>query len=313
MTTTNGGFQESGTMVDRTMRGVYPILSMPFDDQGRIDVEDLEHEVDFFVESGVHGMGVAMASEVYKLSESERDLATRTVVERTRGRAKVVINTGAPGTDLAIQYSRRAQELGADAVMVIPPTTMPTSSAQVREYYRRISDAIEVPIFIQDIGTAPVPPPLAVQIAREAEQACYAKVEVPPTAPRVAEALALGGDDLIVFGGAGGNFYLEELRRGSVGTMPGAAIPEVFRRVWDLYQAGEDGQASREFDRYAPLLKTLGQGLGLANFLTKEVLRIRGVFKSVHVRHPAVPPDELAYREVRRLVEELELSTAGVA
>ncbi len=298
-------------MVDRTMRGVYPILSMPFDDEARIDVEDLQREVEYFIDAGVHGFGVAMASEVYKLSEAERDLATTTVVEQAAHRVKVVINSGGPGTDLAIQYSKSAQELGADAVMVIPPTG--ATSTDVREYYSRISDAIDVPIFIQDISTGPVPPPLAVQIAREAEKACYAKVEVSPTAPRVAQAKELGGDDLIIFGGAGGNFYLEELRRGSVGTMPGAAIPEVFRKVWDLYQDGRDEEATREFERYIPLLKTLGQGLGIANYLTKEVLRLRGVFKAANVRHPGVRPDELAYREVARLVEELELSRAVIA
>jgi 4-hydroxy-tetrahydrodipicolinate synthase len=299
-------------MVDRTMRGVYPILAMPFDEKGRIDVEDLRREVEFAIEAGVHGLGIALASEIFKLSEAERDLATRAVVEQARGRVKIVVNTGAPGTDLAVQYSRRAEELGADATMVLPPTAVPTTSAEIREYYRRISDAISIPIFIQDVPTAPVGPSLAVQIARESERACYAKVETPPTPPRVTEAIQLGGDALIVFGGAGGNFYLEELRRGSVGTMPACAIPEVFRRVWDMYQDGKDEDATRLFDRYQPLLKQLGQGLGLAYYLTKEVLRLRGVFKTTYVRHPAAPPDDLAYTELRQLVESLELEPVQV-
>ena len=293
-------------MVDRAMRGVYPILFMPFDEKGRIDVEDLQREVEFGIQAGAHGLGVALASEMPKLSEADRDLATTTVVEQARARVKVVINTGAAGTDLAIQYSRRAEELGADAVMVIPPTGVPT--AQVREYYRRISDAITVPIFIQDIPSAPVPPPLAVQIARESENACYVKVETPPTALRIAEATAIGGDDLIVFGGAGAYFYLlEELRRGSVGTMPGCAIPEVFRMAWDLFQEGKDDQAAQEFSRYIPLLKQIGQEFGGGFPLTKEVLRLRGVFKAANVRHPFAVPDDLAYREIRRLVELLGL------
>ncbi len=293
-------------MVDRTMRGVYPILAMPFDDDSRIDVEDLQREVEYLIDAGVHGVGVAMASEVYKLSESERDLATTTVVEQARRRVQVVINTGGPGTDLAVKYSQRAQELGADAVMAIPPAG--AASVAVREYFRRISDAIDVPIFIQDIASGTVPPPLAVQIARESENACYAKVEVSPTAPRVAQAKDLGGDDLVIFGGAGGNFFVEELRRGSVGTMPAAAIPEVFRDVWDLYQDGRDEEATRKFRRYIPLLQTLGQGQGIANYLTKEVLRLRGVFKTANVRHPGVKPDELTYRELASQVEGLELS-----
>jgi 4-hydroxy-tetrahydrodipicolinate synthase len=300
-------------MVDRTMTGFYPILSMPFDDQGRIDVEDLQKEVDFCIEGGAHGLGVAMASEIYKLSETERDLATRTVVEQSAGRAKVVINTGAQGTDLTIQYSQHAQELGANATMIAPPTMMGATSNDIREFYKRVSGAIDVPIFIQDISNAQVPPPLAAQIARESENACYAKVEVAPTAPRVAEAKRLGGDDLIIFGGAGGNFFIEELRRGAVGTMPYACVPEMFRQVWDLYQAGKEAEAVQEFDRYVPLLKTLGQGMGIANYLSKEVLRLRGVFKSVNVRHPATPPDDRTFNEIRRIVERLELAPVRVA
>ena len=134
---------------------------------------------------------------------------------------------------------------------------------------------------------------------------CQESLRVAPFAAELSG--RVGGDDLIVFGGAGGNFLLEELRRGSTGTMPGCTIPEVFRRVWDLFQEGKDDEAAAVFDRYAPLLKQLGQGLGMASYLAKEVLRLRGVFKAANVRPPAAPPDDLAYREIRHLVEVLGL------
>jgi 4-hydroxy-tetrahydrodipicolinate synthase len=296
-------------MPDRTMRGLYPILAMPFDEGGRIDVEDLQCEVEFAIRHGAHGVGIAMASEIYKLSEAERDLATVTVVEQMRGRVKVVVNTGAQGTDLAVQYSRRAEELGADAVMVSPPSVMAVTGDEMRGYYRSISDAVDVPIFMQDQPAAPVAPALAAQIARESENACYAKVETPPTAPRVAQAVEAGGGALIVFGGAGGNMLIEELRRGAAGTMPHCAAPELFRRAWDLYQDGAEVEAQREFDRFAPLLRTISQGGGPSSIgVVKELLRLRGVFKAAHVRQPATPLDALAAREVRGVFETLGLS-----
>ena len=67
------------------MQGLFPILATPFDGADRIDVEDLRREVDFVIENGVHGVGIAFASEVMKLSEAERDVATRTVVEQAAG------------------------------------------------------------------------------------------------------------------------------------------------------------------------------------------------------------------------------------
>ena len=141
-------------MVDRTLSGVYPILYMPFDDRSRIDVEDLRKEVEFVVAAGVAGVGIAMGSEIFKLSEAERDLATGTVAEQARGRVKVVVHTGAEGTDLAVKLSRRAQELGADALMAAPPTTIPVDAEQVKGYFKRISDAVDVPILSR---TSPAP------------------------------------------------------------------------------------------------------------------------------------------------------------
>ena len=44
------------------MRGVFPILAMPFDAAGRIDVESLQREVDYLVQARVHGVGIALAS-----------------------------------------------------------------------------------------------------------------------------------------------------------------------------------------------------------------------------------------------------------
>jgi 4-hydroxy-tetrahydrodipicolinate synthase len=238
------------------------------------------------------------------LSEAERELALETVVGQVRGRVQVVMNTSAAGTDLAAQYSRRAEELGADAVMVLPP---PATAPEVVHYYAEIARATRLPIFIQDVPTAPVPPGLALQIAGATPHAWYLKAETPPTPPRVSEVVAMASDRINVFGGAGGAFFIEELRRGSVGTMPGATIPEVFVHVWKLAQAGQIDRAEMAFAPYAALLRLLAQGNGISFYLTKEVLRLRGIFTRTDVRRPAVKPDELAYREIRRQVEALGL------
>ena len=185
-------------MSNLPMQGLFPILATPFDGDDRIDVEDLRREVDFVIENGAHGVGIAFASEVVKLSESERDVATRTVVEQAAGRAPVVVNTGAPGTAVTVQYSRRAEELGADASMVTPPVGV--SAEVVKEYYRRVSDATTIPIFIQDVPTAAVSPTLAGEMAREIEGVQYIKAENPPTPASIAGFVKEGGDALTVFG-----------------------------------------------------------------------------------------------------------------
>ena len=82
-------------MVDRSMKGVFPILSTPTNRKGQTVLEDLKKQVEWMIENGVHGVGIAIASEIYKYSEKDRDEILKTVVDQSNGRIKVVMNTGA--------------------------------------------------------------------------------------------------------------------------------------------------------------------------------------------------------------------------
>ena len=299
-------------MPDRTMSGVYPILSTPFDSKGRIVFDDLRRQVDWMIECGVHGIGIAVASEIYKLSESERDDVLAAVVDQASGRAKVVMNTGAEGTDTAVLYSQRAEELGADALMIRPTSFIPTVAEENINYFEDIAKAVSIPIFQQDQGTAQVPPGMAAECAKRHENLCYIKVETPPTVPRMADTQRLAeGTGLILFGGAGGAFVLEEFRRGSVGTMPGSTLPDMFVRVWDKWQAGDESGAEAEFSKYSTIIRTLAQGQGLANWIYKHIMVRRGVFaaSSAYARRPSLKPDADHLKEIDRQLDEVGLLT----
>ncbi len=293
-------------MPEQPMRGVFPILIKPFDEQGRIDAASLRNLVEFNITAGVHGLGVALGSEIFKLSEAERDHVTRVVVDAARGRVPVVVNTGAPGTDLAVLYSQSAEANGADALMIIPPAFMPAGPAEVRAYYRAISAAVGIPIFLQDTPAAPIAPALARQIAEECQHVRYIKVETPPVAGKAADMVAQAGEQLVIFGGAGGGYFIEELRRGSQGTMPFCSQPEAFVGVWNAYQAGEIGTARELFERViAPINRVAAQGAGIFYHVHKELLRKRGVIRTAVVRSPAPPVDELTQRELDEIIAAL--------
>ncbi|HEU5103904.1 MAG TPA: dihydrodipicolinate synthase family protein [Roseiflexaceae bacterium] len=289
-----------------TMRGVFTILVTPFDERSQIDEASLRNLVEFNLDAGVHGLGVAVGSEIFKLSEVEREQATRIVVDQVRGRVPVVINTGAPGTDLAVLYSRAAERNGADALMITPPSFLPAGPDEVLDYYRAISDAVGIPIFIQDMPSAPVGPGLARRVAEECRWVRYIKVENPPVATRVADMVAAAGDQLIVFGGAGGGYFIEELRRGAIGTMPFCSQPEAFVQVWNLWHSGDDRAARELFDRtIMPINRIAGQGAGIFYYVHKELLRRRGVIRSATVRSPTPAIDAQTQRELEQLIEEL--------
>ncbi|MEM7028931.1 MAG: dihydrodipicolinate synthase family protein [Chloroflexota bacterium] len=288
------------------MQGVYPILVTPFHEDGSIDQESLHTLIDFNITAGVHGLGVALGSEVFKLTEAERDQVTSIVVKHVNGRVPVVINTGAEGTALAVHYSKRAEALGADALMILPPSFMPIGPAEILDYYQQISAAVNTPIFLQDIATASISPTLGRQITESCEWVQYIKVESMPITAKVEAMVKQAGDVLTVFGGAGGGFFIEEMRRGSVGTMPFCTQPEAFVEIWHLCQAGDEAKAKEIFNRVLiPISRVSAQGAGLFHQVHKELLVHRGIIQSATVRSPAPAIEPLLRQELKHILNEI--------
>lgn len=290
------------------MQGIFPILLTPFDDAGRIDEESLVSEVDFNLNAGVHGLGLALGSEFLKMTEAERQRVTKVVVDHVRGRVPVVVNTGAQSNVAAALYSKQAEELGAAAVMCMPPS-MGVSGSEMRSYFKAISDAVRVPVWIQDTSYVTVPAGVIRQIAEESERVRFAKIESPPNALRVEECVQQAGHLVTVFGGSAGTYFIEELRRGGVGTMPWPSTPEVFVKIWNQWQAGEQAGALTTFEReLLPILRVSSTGLRMGHAINKEILKRRGVIKNAHVRAPSDPLDALAERELAETLERLGIA-----
>jgi 4-hydroxy-tetrahydrodipicolinate synthase len=118
------------------------------------------------------------------------------------------------------------------------------------------------------------------------------KLEDVPTPQRTSHTLALlEGHDVTIVGGLGGMYLLDELRRGSAGTMTGFAYPEVLVAIWQAWTTDDRQRAAEVYYRYLPLLVFEGQPkLGVA--IRKELLRRRGLIKSSAVRQPGPRLDE---------------------
>ncbi len=292
-------------MPDQSFSGVFPILQMPFDAAGRILFEDLRSEVEYAIRGGVHGVGIAYGSEVNKLDDHERDEVLSAVVDQAGGRIKVVMNTGAPSTVQTIHYTRVAKVLGADAVMIAPPLIAGIPMPLVRQHFIDVAEFSELPIFMQDMAGAAMPPALLAELSKENENLCYAKIETLPTPNRFTETAELAGDSISMFGGANGVFFIEELRRGAKGTMQGIALCDIVRKTWDHFQAGDEIAAESLWNHYQPLVKLYTLAEGQLYWVAKEILRRRGVFTEAFPRLPAVKPDAGIYRELATLLERL--------
>src|SRR5580765_266938 len=100
------------------MRGIITVLNTPFAHSDAIDVDGLQEHVRVALKAGAIGFLVpAMASEVDKLSENEREAVIKAVVDVARGKAIVIGGASAPSSEDRIRHARRCVELGCDGIL----------------------------------------------------------------------------------------------------------------------------------------------------------------------------------------------------
>ena len=287
-------------------RGSFAIPMTPFDVHDRIDEDALRAELRFCVESHVGGVAAPlMVSEFRLLSEDERRLMVRVAVEECRGTGiPVVANCAAVNTPLAVQYAEYAQQVGADSVIAMPPYIHRPDWPAIRAYYQAISDAVDVPVWIQNASMAPLAPDQIVQLCTEIQHVSWVKEEVPPSTHSISRLMAKRCPDIEgVMGGGGGRYLITERARGAVGVIHACQFCDVVQRIWELLDTGEQEAAEELYERILPGLMLEGL-MGMA--FAKEVMMRRGVLKNNRIRTEAHPLDVDDMREIDRAWRRIE-------
>src|SRR5882724_6355935 len=125
------------------LEGVYPILNTTFHDDGSLDLASQARLVEYLLQAGAHGLGLfGNASEGYALNGREREQILNVVRKEVNGRVPLVVSSGHTGTDGAVELSREAEGLGADALMVLPPYYLKTDADGLMYYFESIGKAV---------------------------------------------------------------------------------------------------------------------------------------------------------------------------
>lgn len=271
--------------------GIYPVVPTTFLEDGTLDLVSQQRCVDFMIDSGVDGLCIlANYSEQFLLGDEERKILTRTVLEHVAGRVPVIVTTTHTSTAICAARSRRAQDMGAAMVMVMPPyhgATFRFGEPQIQAFFQGVSDAIDIPIMIQDAPAAgtPLPPAFLARMAQEIEQVSYFKMETAGAANKLRELIALGGEAIEgPWDGEEGITLLADLEAGATGAMTGGGFADGIRPIIEAHRAGDKDQAFAQYQRWLPLINHENRQAGF--LAAKALMKAGGVIACDAPRAP---------------------------
>ncbi len=300
---------------NQAIRGVLPVVHMPYLEDLSIDGDTLRKEVDYVFDKGADGLCLALVSDLLRLTAAERLQLPLQLVEYAGGRGPVTIGVGAESTLQAAAFARAAEEAGAAAVMAIPPLSQALAEDQLRAYFTGILEAVSLPVFIQDassyVGTA-MSLEFQADMFREFGSRILYKPEATPLGPVISGLRKLTGGEAAIFEGSGGVLLIDSYRRGVTGTIPGVEMLEALVALWDALERGDDRRA---YEVYQPIcaMCTLQLQGGLDGFIVTEryLLHRQGLFPNEVHRGPlGYQLDEATRAEIDRIYALLQETLA---
>ena len=285
-------------MKDR-LAGILPVVQTALTDNGNMDLASMARQIEFCIRAGADGLVFpVLGSEFMFLSDNERRDLVAFIVNHAAGRIPFIAGVAGASTAIAVEQAAHAAQVGADAVIAMPPYVAVASPDQIFDYFKCIAGAAQIPVIIQH---APLGPGMNIaflkRLLAEVENINYIKEEMDPSAHHISELVEARIPDCCgIFGGGFCRWMMSELDRGATGFMPAVEIVDIHVQIWRAYQAGDKTRAREIFNQIAPLI-LLTMNLRLP--IVKEILARRGILTSSALRQPGLPPlDQADHQEL---------------
>jgi len=290
------------------LRGCATALVTPFTATGAVDEERLRSLIEYQISGGVELLvPCGTTGESATMSEEEDQRVIGITVETAKGRARVIAGTGSNSTAAAIDYSRAARQLGADALLSVAPYYNKPTQEGLYSHFRAIADAVDLPIIIYNVPgrtSCNIAAETTLRLARDCENIAGVK-EASGNFSQIMEILrsrpegfrVLSGDDAIT---------LPLIALGADGLISVASneVPELMSQMISLALEGKWEQARRLHYRLLPLMEV--------NFIesspgpVKAAMAMLGLIEE-NYRLPLVPIQESSRKRVRAVLSEAGL------
>jgi len=290
------------------LRGCATALVTPFTSDGAIDEAALTRLIEYQLNNGVRLLvPCGTTGESATMTEEEDQRVISRAIELARGRAKVIAGTGSNSTAVAIENSKIAQRLGADAVLVVAPFYNKPTQRGLYAHFRAIAEAVDLPIVIYNVPgrtSCNIAAETTLKLAHECENIVAVK-EASGNLSQIMEILrgrpegfnVLSGDDAITFA-------LIALGGDGLISVASNQAPELMSRLVDLALAGKWDEARQLHYRLLPLMET--------NFIESSPGPVKAGLAMMNLigenfRLPLVPIQESSRARLREVMSELGL------
>lgn len=228
------------------IKGIIPPVVTPMNADESVNIPELRNQVERQIAGGVHGIfPFGTNGEGYILSLKEKEEILEATIDQVRGRIPVYAGTGRISTRDTINMSKRAEEMGADALSIITPSFALASQKELYDHFAEVAKHVNIPIVLYNIpartGNKLLPETVA-KLAKDVDVILGAK-DSSGDLDNLKAYINLTRDldkDVAILAGNDGNI-LSRLKAGGAGGIAGRAnlYPKTIASIYDYFVAGD--------------------------------------------------------------------------
>lgn len=277
----------------------------PFDKKGNIDFEKTTQLVNYLINNGTDSLVIAgTTGESPTLSTEEKVALFRHVVTVAEGRIPVIAGTGSNNTRASIDLTKKAEEVGVDAIMLVAPYYNKPSQEGMYQHFKAIASETSLPVMLYNVpGRSIVSMSVDTVVRLAQEKNIVAIKEASGNLDLMTEIIANTPEDFRLYTGDD-SLTLPALAIGGNGIVSVAShiVGKEMQEMIQAFETGEHAKAAKLHQKLVPIMN--GMFSAPSPTPVKTALQLKGLDVG-GVRLPLVPLSEQERAELTTLLQSI--------
>ncbi|MEQ6118233.1 dihydrodipicolinate synthase family protein [Reichenbachiella sp. MALMAid0571] len=286
-------------------KGIFPIIQTPFDRKGELDFVSLQNLIEDAIAAGCDGLiCTGVAGEIGYLTEEERLKLLSFVFKTVDSRVPIIVGASSDDVEISRKLIQWSQDHGGVACLIQVPSIHYKNQDSIVPYFRQMTDGFSSPIVVQDfeLNGSGMSLDIITRLVSEIPTISGIKIETLPSGPKYTAVKKALGNDFYVSGGWAVTQLIEALERGVDAMIPECAMVRLYKKIFLLYQNGNEDKAKVLFYKMLPILSFTNQEVGNSIKFFKCLLVEKGIFSTAKMRWTEPEWDNYSHQTARNLI-----------